>query len=142
MYQVKRLSFFFEFKLILKTFIFLNFSKKYDHNVGHLSCMKNVGTCIMHFSCYLGKMSYFLQIYKVEKIKENSRYLIPSPFPFFVFKKLLTTPSNVLLLHLQQTFLPIIWIFTEGDGIESMLLFKTFSTLPHPKRLSIPLSES
>ena len=40
-------------------------------------------------------------------------------------------PSNVLLLHLKQTFLPIIWIFTEGegDGIESRLPFKIFSTL-------------
>ena len=37
----------------------------------------------------------------------------------FIFKSLLTTPSNVLSLQLEQTFLPIIWIFTEreGDGI-------------------------
>ena len=49
----------------------------------------------------------------------------------FVFKSLLTTPSNVLLLHLKQTFPPIIWIFTEGEGggIESRLPFKIFSTL-------------
>ena len=49
----------------------------------------------------------------------------------FVFKSLLTMPSNVLPLHLKQTFPPIIWIFTEGkgDGIESRLLFKVFSTL-------------
>ena len=40
----------------------------------------------------------------------------------FVFKSLLTTPSNVLPFHLK-------WIFTEGDGIESRLPFKTFSTL-------------
>ena len=40
-------------------------------------------------------------------------------------------PSNVLPLHLKQTFPPIIWIFTEGegDGIESRLPFKIFSTL-------------
>ena len=40
-------------------------------------------------------------------------------------------PSNVLPLHLKQTFLPIIWIFTEGEGdeIESTLPFKIFSTL-------------
>ena len=25
-------------------------------------------------------------------------------------------PSNVLPLHLKQTFPPIIWIFTEGEG--------------------------
>ena len=50
----------------------------------------------------------------------------------FVFKSLLTTPSNVLPLHLKQTFPPIIWISTEGnkgDGIKSRLPFKIFSTL-------------
>ena len=39
------------------------------------------------------------------------------------------TPSNVLPLDLKQTFPLIIWIFTEGDGIESRLPFKIFSTL-------------
>ena len=41
-------------------------------------------------------------------------------------------PSNILPLQLKQTFPPIIWIFTEdeGDGIESRLPFKIFSTLP------------
>ena len=50
---------------------------------------------------------------------------------FFVFKILLTTPSSVLPLHIKQTFPPIIWIFTEGegDGIKSRLPFKIFSTL-------------
>ena len=40
-------------------------------------------------------------------------------------------PSNVLPLRLKQTVLPIIWIFTEGEGdeIESRLPFKIFSTL-------------
>ena len=49
----------------------------------------------------------------------------------FVIKSLFTTPSNVLLLHLKQTFPPIIWIFTEGegDGFISRLPFKMFSTL-------------
>ena len=47
----------------------------------------------------------------------------------FVFKSLLTTLSNVLPLHFNETFLPIIWIFTEGDGIESRLPSKIFSTL-------------
>ena len=49
----------------------------------------------------------------------------------FVFKSLLTTPSNVLTLHLKQTFPPIIWIFTqdEGDGIESSLSSWIFFTL-------------
>ena len=41
-------------------------------------------------------------------------------------------PSNVLPLHLKQTFPPIIWIFTEGEGdeIEFRLPFKINSTLP------------
>ena len=49
----------------------------------------------------------------------------------FVVKSLLTTPSNVLPVHLKQTFPPIIWIFTEGesDGIKSRQPFKIFSTL-------------
>ena len=49
----------------------------------------------------------------------------------FVFKTLLTTPSNILPLHLKQIFLLIIWIFIEGegDGIKSRLHFKMFSTL-------------
>ena len=45
------------------------------------------------------------------------------------FKSLLTMPSNILPLHLKETFPPIIWIFTEGDGIRSRLPFKIFSTL-------------
>ena len=47
----------------------------------------------------------------------------------FVFKS--TTPSNVLPLYRKQTFPSIIWIFTEveGDGIESRLPLKIFSTL-------------
>ena len=48
----------------------------------------------------------------------------------FENNSLLTMPSNVLPLHLKQTFLPIIWIFTEGDEIESRLPIKIFSTLP------------
>ena len=46
----------------------------------------------------------------------------------FVFISLLTTPSNVLPIHFKQTFPPIIWIFTEGDGIQFRLAFKIFST--------------
>ena len=34
-------------------------------------------------------------------------------------------------LHLKQTFPPIIWISTDGDGIKSRLPFKIFSTLPN-----------
>ena len=46
-------------------------------------------------------------------------------------KSLLTSPSDVLPLHLKQTFPRIIWIFTEGegDGIKFRLPFKIFSTL-------------
>ena len=47
----------------------------------------------------------------------------------FFFKSLLKVPSNVFPLLLKQTFPPIVWIFTEGDGIESRLPFKIFSTL-------------
>ena len=49
----------------------------------------------------------------------------------FVFKSLLIMLSNVLPLHLKQTFRPIIWTFSEceGDQIESRLPFKIFSTL-------------
>ena len=41
----------------------------------------------------------------------------------------MTTSTNVLPLCLKQTFPPIIWIFTEGDGIESGLSPKIFFTL-------------
>ena len=34
----------------------------------------------------------------------------------FVFKSMLTTPSNVLPLHLKQNYRPIIWILTGGEG--------------------------
>ena len=40
------------------------------------------------------------------------------------------------LFYLKQTFLPIIWIFTEGEGIESRLIL-TFSTLMQNNRLGI-----
>ena len=40
-------------------------------------------------------------------------------------------PALFCHLHLKQTFPPIIWIYTEGEGdrIKSKLPFKTFSTL-------------
>ena len=41
----------------------------------------------------------------------------------FVFKSLMAMPSTVLPLHLKQTFPPIIWIFTEDEGIKSRLPF-------------------
>ena len=55
----------------------------------------------------------------------------------FVLKSLLTMPGHVLTLHLKETFPPIIWIFAEGegDGIESRLPFRTFSTLRNKKAL-------
>ena len=37
--------------------------------------------------------------------------------------------NYLLALHLKQTFPPIIWIFTEGDGIQTRLPFKIVSTL-------------
>ena len=72
---------------------------------------------------------------KVENIWEDSLDSIPSPSPsvkiqniggkvyFRQFKSLLTTPSNVLTLHLKQIFLLIIWIFTKVmDGIQAIFL--------------------
>ena len=61
----------------------------------------------------------------------KGKTLLGVVYKLFVFKSLLTTPSNVLPLLLNQTFPPIIWIFTEseGDGIETRLPFKIFSTL-------------
>ena len=84
---------------------------------------------------------------KVEKILKGSLDSIPSPSPSMKIqimvgkvclrckgktllgivnkllnaKSLLASPSNVLPYYLKQTFPPIIWIFTEGegDGIES-----------------------
>ena len=53
----------------------------------------------------------------------------------FVSESLLTTPSNVLPLHLKQTFPPIIFTEGEGDGIEPRLPFKIFSTLRDTKDL-------
>ena len=46
-----------------------------------------------------------------------------------VYLSLSTMPSNVLPLHLKQSFLPIIWTFTEGEGdrIKSRLPFKILS---------------
>ena len=48
---------------------------------------------------------------------------------------MLATPSDVLSLHLKQTFPPKILIFTEGegDGIKSRLPFKIFSTITNSK---------
>ena len=100
--------------------------------------------------------------YKVEKILKNSLDSILSPsrscehfnflFSFFGqtllgivnklfgIKSLLTTPSNVLPLHLKPTFPPIIWIFTEGGGIEFRRSSKIFFTLTF--HLSILMSSS
>ena len=70
----------------------------------------------------------------LEVIRQN---IVGDVNKFFVFKILLTTPSNVLPLHLKQIFPPI--IFTEGDGIKSRLSFKIFSTLQSTYVLSIYL---
>ena len=101
-----------------------------------------------------------LILHKVENILKGSLDSIPSPSPSVKIqimggkvclrckgktllgvnkllkkKSLLTSPSNVLPYYLKETFLPIIWIFTEGegDGIESRPPFKIFSTL-HSKK--------
>ena len=64
-------------------------------------------------------------------LSEKGKTLLGDFNKLFIFKSLLTTPSNFLPLHLNQSLLAIIWIFTqgEGDGIKSRLPFKKFSTL-------------
>ena len=92
----------------------------------------------------------FLISNKVENILKGSLDLIPSPsvkidimggkvcfrckgktllgdVNIFFSKHL--SPSSILPLHLKQTFLPTISIFTKSDGIKSRLPFKIFSTL-------------
>ena len=49
----------------------------------------------------------------------------------FCFQSLLTLPSNVLPLHLKQTFLSVIWIFTEGEVIKSKLSCPAYSMNIH-----------
>ena len=90
------------------------------------------------FDSITGIDNLLVETGKVEKILKGSLDSIPSPSvkiqimdrkvclmgkgktllgivnKLFVSKCLLTTPSNVLLLHLKQTFLPMIWIFTES----------------------------
>ena len=52
--------------------------------------------------------------------------------------------SNVLPLHLKQTFPPILWIFTEsgGDEIKSRLPYKIYSTLLSIKYQDIKTTRS
>ena len=59
-----------------------------------------------------------------------------------VLKSLLTTPNNILPLHLKQSLPPIIWIFTEGKVMESnpgylpkSFLFQTYK---HIKNMNAP----
>ena len=61
--------------------------------------------------------------------KDFGKTLLADVNKIIVFKSLLTTPSNILPLHLKQTFPPIILIFNEGDVITSRLPFKIFTTL-------------
>ena len=87
-----------------------------------------------------------LIFFKVENILKGSLASIPSTSPSvkiqimgrkvclrFLDKTLLGVVNKlfVLPLHLKQTFPPIICIFTEGEGngIESRLPLKIFSTL-------------
>ena len=61
----------------------------------------------------------------------NGKTLLDDVNKILKTKSLLKTTSNVLHSHLKQTFLLIIWIFTEGEGnrIKPMLPFKIFSTV-------------
>ena len=76
-------------------------------------------------------VEYQCRLRQVQFILVRSKSLLGDVNKLFVFKSLLTMPSNVLPLHFKKTFPPIIWIFTEGesDGMESRLPFKIFSTL-------------
>ena len=47
----------------------------------------------------------------------------------FSFQKFVDNAQQCFALHLKQTFMNIIWMFTEGDGIESRLPFKICFTL-------------
>ena len=62
------------------------------------------------------------------QIFSGKGYLLGNVDKLYDFKSLLTMLSIVLPLHLKQTFPPIIWIFTEGegDGMESRHLLKSF----------------
>ena len=70
-------------------------------------------------------LSVKIQIMGGKNIKAKHCWLLLFVNKLFVLKTLLITPSNVLPLHLKQTFPPIIWIFTkgEGGGIQSRLPF-------------------
>ena len=62
------------------------------------------------------------------QIFSGKGYLLGNVDKLYDFKSLLTMLSIVLPLHLKQTFPPIIWIFTEGegDGMEFRLPFKIY----------------
>jgi len=68
-------------------------------------------------------------------LRHRGKTLLGVVDKLFVFKSLLTTPSNILSSHLKQIFPPIILIFTVGEGnrIKYRLPFKIFSTLPDTK---------
>ena len=77
------------------------------------------------------QLKFILLAGKLKWVNKAKLCWVNKLYKLFVFKSLLTTPTNVLPLHLNQTFLHIIWSFTkgEGDGIESRLHFKIFSSL-------------
>ena len=101
----------------------LNSFKEVANNIGE-GC-GNVPIVLVR--CTVGDMLYKSSINK--SIPTIPRWSVNNEV--HVFKSLLTIPSNVWPLQLKQTFPPIIWIFIEGegDGIESRLYFKIFSTL-------------
>jgi len=112
------------------------------------TCLKNVmGLALVHFQKYWLLSRALNLSFKVENILKGSLISIPSPSPsvkiqivggkvclrckgktllgvvnkLLKTKSLLTLQSNVLPYYLKLTFPPIIWIFTEGEGIESRL---------------------
>ena len=72
-------------------------------------------------------LSVKIQIVGMKGVKAKDCSVLSTNF--WLQNLFLTMASNVLPLRLKQTFPPIIWIFTEGDKIESRLPFKFFSTV-------------
>ena len=115
-------------KMIRKVLILFSSKPKQIQNFRFLT--KKIGPSSKEHrpNQYLSSKDY---TFKVENILEDSlqgKTLLCDVNKLFLFISLLTMPSNVLPLHLKQTFPPIIWIFTEGEGdeIKSSLLFKQF----------------
>ena len=110
-----------------------------------ISCHRQYSLHRKFLRSMLRNMWWYAMAFKVENILKCSLDLTPSPSvkiqimggkvclrlkgktllgfvnKLLKTKSLLTSPSNVLPYYVKLTFPPIIWIFTEGDGVESRL---------------------